>query len=54
MNFTYEVTKPPDKKFGGLTKDGSWNGLVNELQNKRADIGIVLYLLSKHKKQKLD
>ena len=39
MNFTYEVTKPPDNKFGGPTKDGSWNGMVNELQNGRADIG---------------
>ena len=39
MNFTYEVTKPPDNKFGGITKDGSWNGMVKELINKRADIG---------------
>ena len=45
MNFTYQVTKPPDNKWGTLTKDGSWNGLVNELINKRADIGMGLYFL---------
>ena len=39
MNFTYEVRKSPDGQYGAIQPDGSWNGMIRELQFERADIG---------------
>ena len=45
MNFTYAVKQPPDRQWGAIQPDGSWTGMVNELQYKRADIGIKIFNL---------
>ena len=42
MNFTFVVSKPPDLTFGALKPDGSWTGMIGELINQNADMGIVL------------
>ena len=39
MNFTYYLTKPPDGEWGAIQLDGTWSGMVNELQQQRADMG---------------
>ena len=39
LNFTFTLTKSPDGQWGALQTDGSWTGMVRELQDKRADIG---------------
>ena len=39
LNFTYVVTKPPDGQWGAIQSDGSWSGMVKELQEGRIDIG---------------
>ena len=39
MNFTYTLEPPPDKKWGGLQKDGSWNGMIGLLKDEHVDIG---------------
>ena len=39
LNFTYKVRKPPDGQFGSLTENKTWTGMINELYQKRADIG---------------
>ena len=39
LNFTFTVTKPPDGQWGGLQSDGTWTGMIRELQDERADIG---------------
>ena len=39
MNFTYTLEPPPDKKWGGLQKDGSWNGMIGLLKDELVDIG---------------
>ena len=39
MNFTYTLESPPDKKWGGLQKDGSWNGMIGLLKDELVDIG---------------
>ena len=41
MNFTFVASKPPDMAFGGLKPDGNWTGMIGELLNQNADIGIV-------------
>ena len=39
LNFSFVVTKPPDRQWGALQSDGTWSGMVRELQEGRADIG---------------
>ena len=41
LNFTYTLTKPRDGKFGRLSKDGTWNGMVRLLQDWDVDIGLL-------------
>ena len=37
MNFTYTWKLPPDNSWGGLQKDGSWNGMIKLLIDEDAD-----------------
>ena len=46
MNFTYTLEPPPDKKWGGLQKDGSWNGMIGLLKDEHVDIGNRAYTVS--------
>ena len=35
MNFTFDISLPPDRKYGVLTEDGvSFNGMLGMLQRK--------------------
>ncbi len=39
MNFTVELTVPPDGLWGGLEKDGkTWNGIIRMIMDGKADI----------------
>ena len=39
MNFTFITVKPKDGSFGNVQDDGSWTGIVGDLQNQKVDIG---------------
>ena len=39
MNFTYDLTQPPDGQWGAIQPDGSWSGLVGMLMRGEIDIG---------------
>ena len=39
LNFTYTVKAPPDNQWGSLKSNGTWTGMINELHQKRIDIG---------------
>ncbi len=43
MNFTYELTKPPDGVWGAIQPDGTWNGMVGMLSRGEIDIGKLLW-----------
>ncbi|XP_069687672.1 ionotropic receptor 25a isoform X2 [Periplaneta americana] len=38
--FDYEIYEAPDKKFGNMDEMGKWNGMINELILKNADIAL--------------
>ncbi|KAL0269510.1 UNVERIFIED_CONTAM: hypothetical protein PYX00_007214 [Menopon gallinae] len=40
IKFDYEIYEAPDKKFGTMDDKGQWNGMIKELIDKRADIGL--------------
>ena len=39
LNFTYTIKAPPDNQWGSLKSNGTWTGMINELHQKRIDIG---------------
>ena len=40
LNFTYTSYEPTDKQWGSLRADGTWTGVVGELDTKKADIAL--------------
>ncbi|KAG6445268.1 hypothetical protein O3G_MSEX003820 [Manduca sexta] len=40
VKFDYEITLSPDGNFGTMDENGNWNGIIKELVEKRADIGL--------------
>lgn len=40
VNFDYEIETVPDGKFGNMDENGNWNGIVKQLIDKKADIGL--------------
>lgn len=40
LKFDYEIFTASDGKFGNMDLKGNWNGVVKELMEKRADIGL--------------
>ena len=40
MNFTTKILPSPDRQWGSLNEDGTWNGIVNELIQNRTQIGL--------------
>ena len=40
LNFTFKLNISPDGQWGSLKDNGTWTGMVNELHQKRVDIGM--------------
>ncbi|KAG7201200.1 hypothetical protein KM043_003987 [Ampulex compressa] len=40
VEFEYEIREVEDKQYGQLSYNGSWNGMIKELMEKRADIAL--------------
>ncbi|KAK4882739.1 hypothetical protein RN001_006058 [Aquatica leii] len=40
LEFDYEIRTVDDNKFGSMDPQGRWNGVVKELMDKKADIGL--------------
>ena len=44
LNFSYTVTSPPDNEWGAMKDDGTWSGMVGQLEAKIVDIGRLINL----------
>ena len=42
LNFSYTVSVPPDGEWGALRDDGTWSGMVGQLDTKRVELGMFL------------
>ncbi|XP_076751604.1 ionotropic receptor 25a [Xylocopa sonorina] len=40
IGFQYEIREVEDKQYGNLNPNGTWNGMIKELIEKRADIAL--------------
>ena len=51
LHFTYEIYPSPDGQYGGVTENGTWNGMMGELVNKVStlrDISLVRLVKDTH------
>ena len=39
LNFSFTVTNPPDGEWGRFKDDGTWSGMVGQLETKAVDFG---------------
>ena len=53
-NFTYSLQTPPDGKFGGLSENGTWNGVIGEIVNGRAYCGLAAFLMNEERSNVVD
>lgn len=54
MAFDYVIDEVADRSFGNLRPDGSWTGIVRELHEKRADIGLGSMSILAERKRVID
>ena len=47
MNFSTRIRISPDGKWGGRDENGTWNGMIQEVYEKRAQIGLGAFGLTK-------
>ena len=40
LSFEYELYMAPDGQYGEQDENGNWNGIMGELVNRKADIGL--------------
>ena len=40
LGFSYDLTVVPDGKYGSQLADGTWNGMIGELEKGKADAAI--------------
>ena len=51
LNFTYTAYEPADKQWGTLKADGTWTGVVGELDTKKADIALSGLMVTQSRSQ---
>ncbi|NP_001096470.1 glutamate receptor ionotropic, delta-1 precursor [Xenopus tropicalis] len=54
LGFKYEIYQAPDGKYGHQLSNGSWNGMIGELINKRADIAISAITITPERENVVD
>ncbi|KAM9326965.1 glutamate receptor ionotropic, delta-1 [Gastrophryne carolinensis] len=54
LGFKYEIYQVPDGKYGHSLPNGSWNGMIGELINKRADIAVSAITITPERESVVD
>jgi len=52
--FEYEIREVEDQQYGALSENGSWNGMMRELIDKRADIGLSSFWVMAEREKVVD
>ena len=43
LNCSYIAIGPPDDEFGALKGDGTWSGMIGQLDTKRVELGMLFF-----------
>ncbi|XP_058666517.1 glutamate receptor ionotropic, delta-1 isoform X3 [Ammospiza caudacuta] len=54
LGFKYEIYQAPDGKYGHQLQNSSWNGMIGELINKRADLAISAITITPERESVVD
>ncbi|TRY78760.1 hypothetical protein TCAL_09460 [Tigriopus californicus] len=54
MKFKIIVVHPPDGKWGGITKNGSWNGMIGQLVRGEADMAMSEFTINEDRQKVVD
>ncbi|CAF1077261.1 unnamed protein product [Adineta steineri] len=54
LNFSYEIEIVKDTTFGKKNEKGEWNGIIGELVNRRADLGLAGLTITYQREQAID
>ncbi|XP_022787722.1 glutamate receptor 4-like isoform X2 [Stylophora pistillata] len=54
LKFTYELYLSPDGKYGTENEDGTWNGMMNEIVNERADMIVAALTITESREKVVD
>ncbi|XP_020619404.1 glutamate receptor 4-like [Orbicella faveolata] len=54
LKFTYEIYHSPDGLYGAEKENGTWNGMIGELVNKRADIAVAALTITERRDKVVD
>ncbi|CAF2721364.1 unnamed protein product [Rotaria sp. Silwood2] len=54
LNFTYEIDIVKDKTFGKKNDKGEWNGIIGELVQRKADLGLAGLTITYQREQAID
>ncbi|XP_073209460.1 glutamate receptor ionotropic, delta-1 isoform X7 [Lepidochelys kempii] len=54
LGFKYEIYQSPDGKYGHQLHNSSWNGMIGELINKRADMAISAITITPERESVVD
>lgn len=46
QNFTWAFYNSPDGKFGGLSPDGNWTGMIKEILDGNADLAVADFTIT--------
>ena len=41
LNITWKLSRTKDGFYGAIMKDGTWNGVIGDLQKREIDLSIV-------------
>ncbi|XP_074626587.1 glutamate receptor ionotropic, kainate 3-like isoform X2 [Acropora palmata] len=54
LHFSYEIHPFPDEVYGAELENGSWNGLIGELINERADLVVADLIITARREKVVD
>lgn len=54
LNFDYVIYEVKDNLFGIVNEKGEWNGMVRELIDQKADIGLTLMSITSERENVID
>ncbi|KAJ3607962.1 hypothetical protein NHX12_025013 [Muraenolepis orangiensis] len=54
LGFKYEIYQVADSKYGSQLLNGSWNGMIGELINKRADLAVSVVTITPERENVVD
>jgi hypothetical protein len=54
MNFRYEIYKVADNNYGNEDANGTWDGMIRELMEKKADLAISAFTINFKRQQVVD